>query len=394
MDRKDNLKILDWLTTVDHGLQQSEFQKVQEPGTGRWLIETSEYRNWFKTPGQTLFCQGIPGVGKTVLTSGLIDHLGSKLEGDSASGISYIFCNFQRQDQQTSDGLLLYYNINLFATSRFDTTIWSEISSSFKNNTSLEIYAARDDIGAYIEGSFNMLPSDIRQNKDLRRDIIDAVNWGHHERDSSMPSREFIEFLDDEATVSLAMRKALQRFTLGYFYIRHLHIAAYFGLAELVENLLDMGAEVDSGDRTGRTSLSYVAEQGHDAIVVMLLERGARVDSQDGEVVLKWHYYNENTGRTPLSFATEQGHETAVYILIAHGASSVKSKSGRTPLSHAVEKRRESLVRLFLDTKPGDTNIELGRAVENEYEAIVEWRRGRLLTNLGIHTNTSCNTRQ
>ncbi|KAF5683460.1 ankyrin protein [Fusarium circinatum] len=593
--RKDDLKILDWLTTVDYGLQQSEFQKVQEPGTGSWLLEATEYRNWAKTPGQTLFCQG------------------SELWGDSAGGLSYIFCNFQRQDQQTSDGLLLYaldeygnapgaresflmelarlqqdYNINLFATSRFDTTIWSEIRSSFQNNTSLDINASRDDIGAYIEGNFNMLPSDIRQNKDLRRNIIEslqesvslariylkllsykvseteiqnqlaifkrgsmkgntkalsdayeqtmariksqepdhailakgvllwltygrsqltiedlryalatrsrhrmvcpqdlpfestmisvcaglvsfdesskiirlvhftaqeyliqnpyelfplteqdiartcmahlwvseneryrflvaeslnqqtelrygflnfdlttrssyplwwysAVNWGHHARDSSISSRELIKFLDDEATVSLAMRNALRRFTLGYFYMRHIHIAAYFGLAELVEDLLDMGAEVDSGDRTGRTPLSYAAEQGHDAIIVLLLERGARVDSQDSEVFLRWYYYNENAGRTPLSFATEHGHEAAVRILIANGASSsVRSRSGRTPLSYAVESGREGFVRLFLDTERGDISPELGRAVENEHEAIV-----RLLIKNGAEIDYS-----
>ncbi|VZI12891.1 unnamed protein product [Fusarium fujikuroi] len=654
-NRKDDIKILDWLTAVEYGLQQSEFQKVQEPGTGSWLLNTTEYRDWVKKPGQTLFCQGIPGVGKTILTSGLIAHLNSELAGDSAGGLSYIFCNFQRQDQQTSDGLLtcilkqlsaglpslpeclrsLYtnhaiqrtrpspreiistlgpvisehsrvfiivdaldeygsapgsresflvqlarlqeeFNVNIFATSRFDTTISSEIRSSFPNSASLEINAVRGDIGTYIEGNFNMLPPDIRQNKGLRRDIIEsvqesvdgmfllariylnllsykvseteirnqlsmfkrgsrkgnakalsnayeqtmtriksqepdhamlakgvllwltyarseltiedlqyalaarskyrmvyaqdlpfestmisvcaglvafdesskiirlvhyttqeylsqnphelfplteqdiartcmshlwveeneryrfldfdlatrssyplwwysAVNWGHHGRDSSLSNRELIEFLDDEATVSLAMRNALQKFKVGYFFMRHLHIAAYFGLAELVEYLLDMGTAVDIADRTGRTPLSYASEQGHEAIMVVLLERGAKADSQDGEIVPKWHYDNENAGRTPLSFATEQGHEAAVHILIANGASaSVRSKSGRTPLSYAVEDKRESLVRLFLETEPEDISIEVGRAVDNEHEAIV-----RLLLESGADVDFS-----
>jgi Cdc6-like AAA superfamily ATPase len=252
--RKDDIKILQWLTTIDYGLQQSEFQKLQQPGTGSWLLDTSEYQTWLETPGQTLFCQGIPGVGKTILTSGLIDHLSSKLAEDSASGISYIFCNFQRQDQQTSDGLLacilkqlcaglpslpeslrsLYtshaiqrtrpssreiistlgsvisehsrvfiivdaldeyrgapgvresflvqlsrlqqeFGVNLFATSRFDTAISSEIRSSFLNSIKLEINAVKDDIGTYIEGNFNILPPDIRQNMDLRRDIVESL---------------------------------------------------------------------------------------------------------------------------------------------------------------------------------------------------------------------------
>jgi ankyrin repeat protein len=208
-----------------------------------------------------------------------------------------------------------------------------------------------------------------------------ALNWGHHGRRSSISNHELIEFMNDEATVSLAMRNALQRFTVGYFFMRHLHIAAYFGLSELVENLLDRGMAVDIVDRTGRTPLSYAAEQGYEDIIVMLLERGAEVDSQGG--IPDWKYYNEN--RTPLSFAAERGHEAAAHILIASGASSsVRSESGLTPLSYAVENKRESLVRFFLDTEPGDISIELGRAVDNANEAIV-----RLLLESGAEIDYS-----
>ncbi|KAH7240200.1 nucleoside phosphorylase domain-containing protein [Fusarium redolens] len=151
--RKDDIKILDWLTTVDYGLQQSEYQKIREPGTGSWLFDPSEYQTWLNTSGQTWFCQGIPGVGKTILTSGLIEHLNSELANDSTNGVSYIFCNFQRHQQQTSDGLLACILKQLAATrdhitknmfvdrhcTSLATTVWVETSEKTWELESLNV---------------------------------------------------------------------------------------------------------------------------------------------------------------------------------------------------------------------------------------------------------------
>lgn len=54
-----------------------------------------------------MFCPGIPGAGKTVLTAITIYDLYSRFQGDSGVGIAYIFCNFQRRDEQTLEHLLL-----------------------------------------------------------------------------------------------------------------------------------------------------------------------------------------------------------------------------------------------------------------------------------------------
>jgi Cdc6-like AAA superfamily ATPase len=104
--RQEDTKILDWLTPVDYGLQQSENINTREQGTGHWLIETQEFQNWLSTQGQTLFCRGIPGVGKTILTSIVVDHLVSNFRHNSTIGLAYIYCNFRRVDEQTIHQLL------------------------------------------------------------------------------------------------------------------------------------------------------------------------------------------------------------------------------------------------------------------------------------------------
>ena len=55
----------------------------------------------------TLFCSGIPGAGKTILTSIVVDHLCSKYRTDFSVSIVYLYCNFRQQQQQKPKDLLL-----------------------------------------------------------------------------------------------------------------------------------------------------------------------------------------------------------------------------------------------------------------------------------------------
>jgi hypothetical protein len=53
-----------------------------------------------------LFCPGIPGAGKTILTSVVVDYLRTKSYNDPETGIAYIYCNFRRHDEQKINDLL------------------------------------------------------------------------------------------------------------------------------------------------------------------------------------------------------------------------------------------------------------------------------------------------
>jgi hypothetical protein len=102
--------ILDWITPIDYAPQQSDFIDRRQKGTGQWLLDSSEFKAWLKTKEQTLFCPGIPGAGKTILTSIVIDYLCSKfrkgdVHDDGNIGIAYLYCNF-RQEKQKSEDLL------------------------------------------------------------------------------------------------------------------------------------------------------------------------------------------------------------------------------------------------------------------------------------------------
>ncbi|CAI7596968.1 unnamed protein product [Penicillium viridicatum] len=99
--------ILNWLSAVDYTLQQSDLLARRQEGTGKWLLASDQYKNWLRTPRATLFCPGIPGAGKTICSAILVDDLTTRFENKPDVGIAYIYCNFNRQDEQKAQDLLL-----------------------------------------------------------------------------------------------------------------------------------------------------------------------------------------------------------------------------------------------------------------------------------------------
>jgi Cdc6-like AAA superfamily ATPase len=104
--RDEQHAILDWFTPIDYASQQNDFISRRQPGTGQWLLDSAEFQKWLWTGKKTLFCPGIPGAGKTILTSIVVDDLNTRFSNDPTIGIAYIYCNFQRQDEQKAEDLL------------------------------------------------------------------------------------------------------------------------------------------------------------------------------------------------------------------------------------------------------------------------------------------------
>ena len=103
---RENKAVLDWVTTADYSSQQSDFIGRRQAGTGQWLLDSTEYQQWTGTTNQTLFCPGIPGAGKTILTSIVVDDLNARFRDDVHVGIAYLYCNFRRQADQKLEDLL------------------------------------------------------------------------------------------------------------------------------------------------------------------------------------------------------------------------------------------------------------------------------------------------
>jgi Cdc6-like AAA superfamily ATPase len=117
---------MEWLTPIDYAVQQNDLVSRCQKGTGTWFLETEEFQRWLKTPTEdhnhTLFCPGIPGAGKTMITSTVISYLQGHFQNDPGVGIAYIFCNFREQEQQTTHNLIASLLRHLAKNQYFEPT--------------------------------------------------------------------------------------------------------------------------------------------------------------------------------------------------------------------------------------------------------------------------------
>ena len=146
-----------------------------------------------------------------------------------------------------------------------------------------------------------------------------------------------------------------------------LHIAAAFGLSELLSDLLDTGAKVGCIDSNGNAALHFAAANGHLAAVSVLLKRRAETTPQNRQ----W--------RTPLYEAVVNSHETVVLKLLNHGAMvEVECDDRWSPLHKAVDNGDLNIVRILLKRGASVTAISmrglipLHRAAGRGFVALME----------------------
>lgn len=93
--------VAEWLSTSDYPSQQTDLFNQCQEGTGQWLFHLKEFQAWLDGTESTLFCPDIPGAGKTMITSIMINNLQQRFQGDKKVGIAYVYCNYRRQTEQT-----------------------------------------------------------------------------------------------------------------------------------------------------------------------------------------------------------------------------------------------------------------------------------------------------
>jgi hypothetical protein len=209
-----------------------------------------------------------------------------------------------------------------------------------------------------------------------------AHNWGKHARESLTLCQQAICFLESEPKIEaasqalLAVKRYPEHSTYSQNFPRQmtgLHLAAYFGLKEAIA-LLENGHDLNSKDSDGQTPLSWAAQNGHEAVVRLLLEKSAELETKDN------HY-----GQTPLSWAARNGHEAVVALLLEKGVGlETKDKYfSQTPLSWAARNGHEAVVTLLLEkgagleTKDSYSQTPLSWAAQNGHEAVVTLLLGK-----------------
>ncbi|KAM5192070.1 ankyrin repeat domain-containing protein 17 isoform 6-T6 [Mantella aurantiaca] len=118
-----------------------------------------------------------------------------------------------------------------------------------------------------------------------------------------------------------------------------LTLACAGGHEELVQTLLERGANIEHRDKKGFTPLILAATAGHVGVVEILLDNNADIEAQ-----------SERTKDTPLSLACSGGRQEVVELLLARGANKEhRNVSDYTPLSLAASGGYVNIIKILLN---------------------------------------------
>ncbi|KAL3465622.1 ankyrin repeat-containing domain protein [Aspergillus heterothallicus] len=134
-----------------------------------------------------------------------------------------------------------------------------------------------------------------------------------------------------------------------------LSYAAEDGAAGIVQLLLEFGADGDRADFAGMTALAYAAQKGEVRTAEILLEHGVDVEAPDNRFSSR-AYDPSPGGRTAVSWAAGRGHEAVVRLLLARGADGNSwDLGGKTALVYAARAGHLGTVRILLKHEPNRT---------------------------------------
>ncbi|KAJ7462092.1 ankyrin repeat-containing domain protein [Mycena latifolia] len=99
-------KIIEWYSPLNFFLRQADIFSTRQPATGHWLLEDVRFKAWISGTGKILWCRGMPGSGKTVLVSIVVDTLRTDLARDDI-GVAAIYLNHKETTEAHSPSMLL-----------------------------------------------------------------------------------------------------------------------------------------------------------------------------------------------------------------------------------------------------------------------------------------------
>ncbi|PMD31117.1 hypothetical protein L207DRAFT_592050 [Hyaloscypha variabilis F] len=78
---------------IDPRKWQDSNTQLRQPGTGVWFTDGTEFRAWLSTDASKLWVNGIPGAGKTILISSVIQEIEKGVE--SSHALAFFYCDYK-----------------------------------------------------------------------------------------------------------------------------------------------------------------------------------------------------------------------------------------------------------------------------------------------------------
>ncbi|CVL12481.1 uncharacterized protein FPRN_15077 [Fusarium proliferatum] len=106
VERKNNQKLLDSLSSYDYIKPLKQARQKRYPKSAKWIFGTDEFKRWIagSTPG-LLWCSGKMGSGKSIICASVIDYLLTR-RSSGRSHVTFFFSRFDDSESMRAETIL------------------------------------------------------------------------------------------------------------------------------------------------------------------------------------------------------------------------------------------------------------------------------------------------
>ena len=100
------MEVLRWLSLLDPSVKYNKALEDRNVKTGNWLMEYEAFYKWKQIPASFLWLFGIPGCGKTILSSTVIEHILNRRNSDNTLMVAYFYIDFSEKETQVPENMM------------------------------------------------------------------------------------------------------------------------------------------------------------------------------------------------------------------------------------------------------------------------------------------------
>ncbi|KAJ6789603.1 hypothetical protein PWT90_09841 [Aphanocladium album] len=97
-------RVIKWLSSPDPSTNLNKARELHQHGTGQWLLDSDRYQSWTTTPSSFLWLYGIPGCGKTILSSTVVTNL--QQQNTCSQGLLYFYFDFSDVSKRSTENAI------------------------------------------------------------------------------------------------------------------------------------------------------------------------------------------------------------------------------------------------------------------------------------------------
>lgn len=115
-------KIHRWLSAPDPSSNQNQAYRKRQGTTGSWFLNSNHYADWKTTSDSLLWLHGIPGCGKTILSSAIVEDVLCYCDTRPTLAVTYFYFDFNDDAKQRHQEMLrsLLWQLSFQSTDAFE----------------------------------------------------------------------------------------------------------------------------------------------------------------------------------------------------------------------------------------------------------------------------------